>query len=188
MRNRSPGGNVSLCLKDAPLALHLIRRHSPPPVSLRLGQTRVLVPTGNQFNTAPLLRSPRRGRLSRVAPRGSPNKHVLPRTRKLSPLCISSLSVTAPGLPVLRGGLGGRSRIEPRISTKSLFAGATRGSLAAQSPECAFLPRRSLHKQRMPENSGDAVGKTLSKPEPDRQVASSPFRKLPDTIFHGTLM
>ena len=86
------------------------------------------------------------------------------------------------------GGLGGRSRIEPRISTKSLFAGATRGSLAAQSPECAFLPRRSLHKQRMPENSGDAVGKTLSKPEPDRQVASSPFRKLPDTIFHGTLM
>ena len=34
---------------------------SPPTggaVSLRLGQARVLVPTGNQFNTAPLLRSP----------------------------------------------------------------------------------------------------------------------------------
>ena len=42
-----------------------------------------------------------------VAPRWSPNKHVLPRTRKLSPLCISSLSVTAPGLPVLRGVSGG---------------------------------------------------------------------------------
>ena len=48
--------------------------------------------------------SPQRGRLSQ---RGSPNKHVLPRTRKLSPLCISSLSVTAPGLPVPWGFSGG---------------------------------------------------------------------------------
>ena len=66
-----------------------------------------MVPTGNQFNTAPLLRSPQRGRLSRVVPRGSPGKKVFPRTRKLSPLCTTSLLFVSPGLPVLRGVSGG---------------------------------------------------------------------------------
>ena len=42
-----------------------------------------------------------------VVPRGSPSKQVLPRIQKLSPLCTLSLSVTAPGLPVLRGVSGG---------------------------------------------------------------------------------
>ena len=46
---------------------------SPPAggaVSLRLGQARVLVPTGNQFNTAPLLRSPRGETKVEIVPRG----------------------------------------------------------------------------------------------------------------------
>ena len=43
-----------------------------------------------------------RGRAARTA-----DERFLPRTQKLSPLCISSLSVTAPGLPVLRGVSGG---------------------------------------------------------------------------------
>ena len=54
-----------ICRHKRAAALHLIRRLSPTPVSLRLvsvavpqAELRVLVPTGNQFNTAPLLRSP----------------------------------------------------------------------------------------------------------------------------------
>ena len=69
-----------------------------------------------------------------VVPRGSPRKQVLPRIQKLSPLCTTSLSVTAPGLPVLRGVSGGRSRIEPRFFASSLFAGANRGSLRGAVP------------------------------------------------------
>ena len=42
-----------------------------------------------------------------VVPRGSPSKQVLPRTRKLSPLCTTSLLFGSPGLPVLRGVSGG---------------------------------------------------------------------------------
>jgi len=52
----------------------LSRYTSSPPaggaVSLRLGQARVLVPTGNQFNTAPLLRSPQGEAKVGIAPRG----------------------------------------------------------------------------------------------------------------------
>ena len=53
---------------------------------------------------------PSRGRLSQrggIAPRGSPSKQVLPRTRKLSPLCTISLLFVSPTLPVLRGVSGG---------------------------------------------------------------------------------
>ena len=96
----------------------LARYTSSPPaggaVSLRLvsvavpqAELRVLVPTGNQFNTAPLLRSPQRGRLSRVVPRGSPNKQALPRIPKLSPLCTPPQSLASPVLPVPRGFSGG---------------------------------------------------------------------------------
>ena len=70
-----------------------------------------------------ILGFPSRGRLSRVVPRGSPSKQVLPRTRKLSPLCTP-----------FSGGLGGRSRIEPRILIISLSAGANRGSLRGAVP------------------------------------------------------
>ena len=90
---------------------------SPPAggaVSLRLvsvavpqAELRVLVPTGNQFNTVPLLRSPRGEAKVRVVPRGSPSKQVLPRIRKLSLLYTKSLSAAAPGLPVPRGVSGG---------------------------------------------------------------------------------
>ena len=51
---------VTLCFVTR-FALHLISQLTLTAVSLRLGQARVLVPTGNQFNTAPLLRSPQRG-------------------------------------------------------------------------------------------------------------------------------
>ena len=90
------------CLFGEPRGTIPPRYTSSPPaggaVSLRLGQARVLVPTGNQFNTAPLLRSPQRGRL---------NERLLPRTRKLSPLCTISLWVVASVLPVPRGVSGG---------------------------------------------------------------------------------
>ena len=42
-----------------------------------------------------------------IVPRDSPNKQVLPRIRKLSPLCTTSLLFGSPGLPVLRGVSGG---------------------------------------------------------------------------------
>ena len=48
----------NICRHKRAGALHLITPAGGA-VSLRLGQARVLVPTGNQFNTAPLLRSPR---------------------------------------------------------------------------------------------------------------------------------
>ena len=47
-------------------------------------------------------KSARRNRAARLA-----NKHFLPRIQKLSPLCTTSLSATAPGLPVPRGVSGG---------------------------------------------------------------------------------
>ena len=75
-----------------------------------------------------------------VVPRGSPNEQVLPRIRKLSLLCTPSLSAVAPGLPVTRGGLGGRSRIEFIVSPLSRRR-HNESHFAAQSPECAFLRR-----------------------------------------------
>ena len=59
------GEKVTLCFVTR-FALHLISQLTLTAVSLRLvsvavpqAELRVLVPTGNQFNTAPLLRSPR---------------------------------------------------------------------------------------------------------------------------------
>ena len=50
----------------------------------------------------PLKGKPKRNRAARIE-----DKRLLPRIQKLSPLCISSLSVVAPGLPVTRGVSGG---------------------------------------------------------------------------------
>ena len=44
--------------------------------------------------------------------KGKAERTAFTRTRKLSPLCTTSLLFVSPGLPVPRGGLGGRSRIE----------------------------------------------------------------------------
>ena len=88
---------------------------SPPAggaVSLRLGQARFSVSPGDRFIAAPLLRSPQRGSQSKGRAARFDKRAVFARIPKLSPLCTLPLSVTAPGLPVPRGGLGGRSRIE----------------------------------------------------------------------------
>ncbi|MDY2906779.1 MAG: hypothetical protein SOT56_06145, partial [Eubacteriales bacterium] len=76
-------------------------------VSLRLGQARVLVHTGNQFNTAPLLRSPQ----------GEAKEDVRGRTFNsprfdLSALCglyliLPTASTYGGGVATLSGGQGG---------------------------------------------------------------------------------
>ena len=62
------------------------------------------------------LASPPRGSQRGIVPRGSPSKQVLPRIRKLSPLCTPPLSLTAPGLPVPRGVSGGGAALSPSFS------------------------------------------------------------------------
>ena len=102
----------------------LARYTSSPPaggaVSLRLvsvavpqAELRFLTSPGGQFTTKPLLRSPQGEAKVVVVPRGSPSKQVLPRTRKLFPLCTTSLLFVSPGLPVLRGVSGGGAALSP---------------------------------------------------------------------------
>ena len=88
---------------------------SPPAggaVSLRLGQARVLVPTGNQFNTAPLLRSPQ-GEAKEESCHATRKLTLFARIRKLSPLCTTSLLFGSPGLPVSPGVSGGGAALSP---------------------------------------------------------------------------
>ena len=90
---------------------------SPPAggaVSLRLvsvavpqAELRFSVSTGDRFIAAPLLRSPQGEAKVGIVPRVSPNKQVLPRIPKLSPLCTPPLSLASPVLPVPRGFSGG---------------------------------------------------------------------------------
>ena len=110
LRNRLPAKS------NFKLSNALSRYTSSPPagaaVSLRLGQARFSVSPGDRFIAAPLLRSPQRGSQSKGRAARFDKRAVFARIPKLSPLCTLPLSVTAPGLPVPRGGLGGRSRIE----------------------------------------------------------------------------
>ena len=53
-------------------------------------------------------KSARRIRAARIA-----DERFLPRTRKLSPLCTTSLVFVSPGLPVLRGVSGGGAALSP---------------------------------------------------------------------------
>ena len=102
-----------------------------------------MVPTGNQFNTAPLLRSPQRGRLSQrgeFVPRGSPRKQILPRIQKLSPLCTPPLSAVAPGLPVLRGVSGGGAALSS-LCRRPFLRRHNESHFAAEPPERAFLAK-----------------------------------------------
>ena len=121
----------------------LSRYTSSPPaggaVSLRLGQARVLVPTGNQFNTAPLLRSPQGEAKVGVVPRGSPNKHFFTRIRKLSPLCTTSLLFVSPGLPVPWGVSGGGAALSPGFQLNLCPPEQHGAHFAAQSPERSFF-------------------------------------------------
>ena len=76
-----------------------------------------------------------------VAPRGQLNERFLPRTRKFSPLCTLPLSVTAPGLPVLRGVSGGGAALSPGFQLNLCSLPKHGAHFAAQSPECAFLAK-----------------------------------------------
>ena len=62
-------------------------------------------PAANTFFGFPSEGKAKSDRAARLA-----NKHFLPRIRKLSPLCTTSLLFVSPGLPVLRGVSGGVSR------------------------------------------------------------------------------
>ena len=87
--------------------------------------------------------SPQKGSQSQrdgIVPRSSPSKQVLPRIQKLSLLCTKSLSATSPVLPVPRGGLGGRSRIEFIVSPLPRRR-HNESHFAADPPERAFLRR-----------------------------------------------
>ena len=104
-------------------------------------------------------------------PRGSPNKHVLPRTRKLSPLCTPSLSDTAPTLPVPWGGLGGRSRIEFIVSPLPRRR-HNESHFAAEPPKRAFLAKPFFARAKNGVNSGRrshkiSVAKSKKPPTPD---------------------
>ena len=77
--------------------------------------------------------SPLRGRQSRVVPHGSQNNTFRPNTETFSAVHNISVSYRS-RLARSPGGLGGRSRIEPRILISSLFAGANRGSLRGAVP------------------------------------------------------
>ena len=74
-----------------------------------------------------------------VVPRGSPSKQVLPRTRKLSPLCTPSLSLGSPGLPVSRGVSGGGAALSPGFQLNLCPPEQIGAHSAAQSPERSFF-------------------------------------------------
>ena len=120
----------------------LSRYTSSPPaggaVSLRLGQAWLLTSPGGQFTTKPLLRSPQGEVKVRVVPRGSPSKQVLPRIRKLSPLCTPSLSAVAPGLPVSPGVSGGGAALSS-LCGRPFLRRHNESHFAAQSPERSFF-------------------------------------------------
>ena len=83
------------------------------------------------------------GRAARLA-----NKRLLPRTRKLSPLCTISLLFVAPGLPVLRGVSGGGAALS---SLCRRFPGGDIMNLTSRRNPLSVLSwqSRSLHEQRM---------------------------------------
>ena len=137
----------------------LSRYTSSPPaggaVSLRLvsvavpqAELRFSVSPGDRFIAAPLLRSPQGEAKVGVMPRGLPNKCLLPRIRKLSPLCTISRSVTAPGLPVPWGVSGGGAALS---SLCRRFPGGDIMNLTSRRSPLSVLSwqSRSLHEQRM---------------------------------------
>ena len=122
-------------------------------------------PAANILLGFPSKGKPKRSRAARLA-----NKRLLPRTRKLSPLCTTSLSLPPQGAPVPRGGLGGRSRIEFIVSPL-LRRRHNESHFAAQSPERAFLAKPFFARAKNGVNSGRrslkiSVGKTKPDSEP----------------------
>ena len=124
-------------------------------VAVPQAELRVLVPTGNQFNTAPLLRSPQGEAKVGVVPRRSltdgfcPNTETFSAVHKISVSCRSRLARSP-------GGLGGRSRIEFIVSP--LFRRRHNEShFAAQSPERSFFFPLFISAEKEKEVIGGAV-------------------------------
>ena len=86
-------------------------------------------------------------------PRGSPSKQVLPRIQKLSLLCTTSPSATAPGLPVLRGVSGGGAALSS-LCRRPFLRRHNESHFAAQSPERAFLANPFCARAKNGVNSG----------------------------------
>ena len=80
-------------------------------------------------DTFPSRGSQSRGRTARLAEQThlAPNTETFSAVHNISVGCRSRLARSL-------GGLGGRSRIEPRLLISSLFAGANRGSLRGAVP------------------------------------------------------
>ena len=106
--------------------------------------------------------------------RGALSERALPRTRQLFPLCITSLSVTAPGLPVLRGVSGGGAALSslcrrfPGGDIMNLIS--RRSPLSGLSFSLFFFLRerkRGLRRRRSREIS-DGKTKPDSEPSPLR--------------------
>ena len=76
---------------------------------------------------------PSKGRLSRVVPRGQLTNGFCPEYGNFF-RCAPRLCRLSPPACPFPGGLGGRSRIEPRLLISSLSAGANRGSLRGAVP------------------------------------------------------
>ena len=117
---------------------------------------------------------PSRGSQRGVVPRGSPNKHVLPRTRKLFPLCTLSLWVVAPGLPVTRGVSGGGAALS---SLCRRFPGgdimnltSRRNPLSGLSFSLFFFlrERKRGYRRRRSHKISVNKSKSIDKPSPQR--------------------
>ena len=124
---------------------------------------------GGQFTTKPLLRSPQGEAKVRVVPRRSPNKHVLPRTRELSPLCTTSLSLAAPGLPVPRGVSGGGAALSSlcrRFPSGDIMNLTSRRSPLSGLSFSEFFFLRERKTERRRRSREISVGKTKPDSEP----------------------
>ena len=90
-------------------------------------------------------------------------ERLLPRTRKLSPLCTTSLLFGSPGLPVPRGVSGGGAALSPGFQLNLCSLPKHGAHFAAQSPERSFFFPLFLSAEKEKEVIGDdAVAKSLS--------------------------
>ena len=86
----------------------------------------------------------------------------MPRTQKLSPLCTTSLSAVAPGLPVPRGDSGGGAALSPGFSLYLCSPEQIGAHFAAEPPERSFFFPLFLSAEKEKEVIGNAVTKSLS--------------------------
>ena len=125
-----------------------------------------------------------------VVPRGQLTNGFRPNTETFSALHPTSVSYRF-RLARSPGGLGGRSRIEPRLLISSLSAGANRGSLRGAVPRAVFLfPSFSFSEKEKEVIGDDAVVKSLSVKQNPTAITpqNTPSLPLPTRVtgYRGT--